>query len=128
MLRRYTEDAEVYELVPERPLSRCTGTRRRAGTRAVEFFEKAIDRQPDYALAYAGLAAARGCQWFFGILPAEQTIPQGKSRQQPGTGALTTSLADAYLSLAMITFFYDWDWQRAEQHVHTGHRPQSEQR
>ena len=37
---------------------------------------------------------------------------------RPATGqalAIDDGLADAHLSLAIITFFYDWDWQRAEQ-------------
>ena len=91
MLRRYTEDAEVYELFLKGRYHSYKYTAQ-GWKRAIEFFEKAIDRQPDYALAYAGIAAARGCQWFFGILPAEQTIPQSKSansqalahRRRPG--------------------------------------------
>ena len=113
VLRRYTEDAEVYELFLKGRYHSNKYTAQ-GWKRAIECFEKAIDRQPDYALAYAGIAAARGCQWFFGILPAEQTIPQCKSANSQAL-ALDDGLSDSYLSLAMITFFYDWDWKRAEQ-------------
>ena len=113
VLRRYTKDADVYEWFLKGRYHANTYTAQ-GWTQAIECFEKAIDRQPDYALAYAGLATARGCQWFFGILPAEQTIPQGKSANSQAL-ALDDGLSDSYLSLAMITFFYDWDWKRAEE-------------
>jgi eukaryotic-like serine/threonine-protein kinase len=113
VLRRYTDDAEAYELFLKGRYHSYKYTAQ-GWKRAIEFFEKAIEKQPDYSLAYAAIAAARGCQWFFGILPAEQTIPQGKAASSQAL-ANDDGLADAYLSLAMITFFYDWDWQRAEQ-------------
>ena len=60
------------------------------------------------------MAASRGCLWFFGLLPAGQTIPQSRTA---AIGALEIdgNLADAHLSLAIITFFYDWEWEKAEQ-------------
>ena len=110
VLKRYTDNAEAYELFLKGRYHSYKYTAQ-GWQRAIEFFEKAIAIQPDYALAYAGIAASRGCQWFFGILPAEQTIPQCKAASAQAL-AIDDGLADAYLSLAMITFFYDWDWQR----------------
>ena len=113
VLRRYTEDAEAYELFLKGRYHSYKYTAQ-GWKRAIEFFEKAIEKQPDYALAYAAIAASRGCQWFFGMLPAEQTVPQSKSASSQAL-AIDGGLADAYLSLALITFLYEWDWQRAEQ-------------
>jgi eukaryotic-like serine/threonine-protein kinase len=113
VLRRYTEDAEVYELFLKGRFHLYKYTAQ-GWKGAIEFFEKAIDRQPGYAPAYAGIAAARGCQWFFGILPAEETIPQCRSAISQAL-ASDADLAEAYLPLAIIAFFHDWDWQRAEQ-------------
>ena len=70
--------------------------------------------QPDYAPAHAGMAACYGCLWFFGLLPAAQTVPQCKASTHRAL-ELDPTLADAYLSLAILTFFYDWEWERAEQ-------------
>ena len=70
--------------------------------------------QPDYAPAYAGMAACHGCLWFFGLLPAGQTVPQSKAATHKAL-EIDGTLADAHLSLAMITFFYDWEWESAEQ-------------
>ena len=113
VLRRHTEDAEAYELFLKGRYHSYRDTAE-GWKRAIEFFEKAIEKQPDYALAYAAISAARGCQWFFGILPAEETIPQSKAASRQAL-AKDDGLSDAYLSLAISTFFYDWDWQRAEQ-------------
>jgi len=112
LLKRYTDNTEVYELYLK---GRYQSYKYSAEgwKRAIEFFEQAIDIQPDFAPAYAGLAAARGCLWFFGILPAAQTIPQCKVDNSKAL-ALDNNLAEAYLSLAMITFFYDWQWEKAE--------------
>ena len=112
VLKRYTDNAEAYELFLKGRHHSYKYTAQ-GWQRAIEFFDKAIALQPDYALAYAGLAASRSCQWFFGILPAEQVIPQCKADQAQAL-AIDDNLADAYLSQSMITFFYDWDWRGAE--------------
>ena len=112
VLKRYTDNAEAYELFLKGRHHSYKYTAQ-GWQRAIEFFDKAIALQPDYALAYAGLAASRGCQWFFGILPAEQVIPQCKADQAQAL-AIDDDLADAYLSLSIDHFFYDWDWRGAE--------------
>jgi adenylate cyclase len=113
VLKRYTDNAEAYELFLKGRYHSYKYTAQ-GWKRAIEFFERAIAIAPDYALAYAGIAAARGCQWFFGLLPAEQTIPYCKAATTRAL-AIDDGLADAYMSLAIITFFYEWDWKRAEQ-------------
>ena len=60
------------------------------------------------------MAACYGCLWFFGLLPAGQTIPQCRASTHKAL-ELDRTLADAYLSLAIVTFFYDWEWDKAEQ-------------
>ena len=112
VLKRYTDNAEAYELFLKGRHHAYKYTAQ-GWQRAIEFFEKAIALEPDYALAYAGIATSRGCQWFFGILPAQQVIPLCKADKAQAL-AIDDGLADAYLSQAMITFFYDWDWRGAE--------------
>jgi serine/threonine-protein kinase len=112
VLRRHTDDAEAYELYLKGRFHSYKYTAE-GWKLAIELFEKAIEKQPDYALAYAGIAAARGCQWFFGMLPAEETVPQSKTASGKAL-EIDAGLADAYLSRALITFLYEWDWQLAE--------------
>ena len=112
VLKRYTDNAEAYELYLKGRHHSHKYTAQ-GWQRAIDCFEKAVALEPDYALAHAGIAASRGCQWFFGILPAEQVIPQCKAGNAQAL-ALDDGLADAYLSLSITTFFYDWDWDGAE--------------
>ena len=111
-LKRHTEDAEAYELFLKGRYHWYRYTAQ-GWKRAIEFFEQAIEKQPGYALAYAGVAASRGCQWFFGILPAEETVAQSQSASRQAL-AIDGGLSEAYLSLALMAFLYEWDWQRAE--------------
>ncbi len=110
--KRYTDNVEAYELFLKGRYHshKYTG---QGWHQSIELFEKAIAIEPDYALAYAGLAASRACLWYFGLLPADQTIPQCKAATERAL-AIDESLPDAHLYRALITFFYDWDWQRAE--------------
>ena len=113
LLKRSTDDAAVHELFLK---GRYYSYKYSAEgwTRAIEFFQRAIEMQPDYAPAHAGMAACYGCLWFFGLLPAAQTIPQTRAATHKAL-EVDGTLANAYLSLAMITFFYDWEWEKAEQ-------------
>ena len=113
LLKRSTDDAAVHELFLK---GRYYSYRYSAEgwTRAIEFFQRAIDMQPDYAPAHAGMATCYGCLWFFGLLPAGQTIPHCKAATHKALD-IDGTLANAHLSLAMTTFFYDWEWEGAEQ-------------
>ena len=113
LLKRSTDDAAVHELFLK---GRYYSYKYSAEgwTRAIEFFQRAIDMQPDYAPAHAGMAICYGCLWFFGLLPAGQTVPQCKAATHKAL-EVDGTLANAHLSLAMITFFYDWEWEGAEQ-------------
>jgi adenylate cyclase len=113
VLKRYTDNAGAYELFLKGRYHYYKYTAQ-GWKRAIEFFDKAIALAPDYAPAYIGIAMSRACQWFFGLLPAEQTIAQCKADNARAL-EIDDSLADAYLSLGLIAFFYDWDWKRAEQ-------------
>ena len=112
VLKRATGNAEAYELFLKGRHHAHKYTAQ-GWQRAIECFEKAIALEPDYALSHAGIASSRGCQWFFGILPAQQVIPLCKAGAARAL-AIDDGLADAYLSQAIISFFYDWDWRGAE--------------
>jgi tetratricopeptide (TPR) repeat protein len=79
--------------------------------RAVEYFERAIEIDPDYAAAYAGLSDARSFDARF------------KEAESPARAAamkaieLDEQLAEAHISLGSIKQQYDWDWTGAEQEI-----------
>ncbi len=87
---------------------------RQALLEAQQMFERAIEEDPDFALAYAGLA---GCRSLIAVnLRASSvglTIRQAREAAHKAL-ALDESLAEGHASLAFITFRFDWDWPLAE--------------
>lgn len=83
-------------------------------TKAIGYFEDATRRDPQYALAYAGLADCYGIigATIYGALPSAEAAPKAKAA---ATRALEIdpSLAEAETSLATAKFNYDWDWAGA---------------
>lgn len=112
VLMRYTENAEAYELFLKGRYHAYKYTAE-GWTRAIEFFAKAIEIQPDYAPAYADMASAWGCLWFFGILPAEQAIPEWKTATERAL-EIDENISEDHLSLGLMAFFYYWEWEKAE--------------
>ena len=113
VVRRYTDDAEVHELFLKGRYYSYKYTAE-GWTRAVEFFEKVIEKNPDHAPAHAGKAASLGCLWFFGLSPADEVVPSFRSAATKAI-ELDGNLAGAHLSLGMVNFFHDWEWEKAEQ-------------
>ncbi len=84
-------------------------------TRAVEQFERAIRLEPDYAAAHAGLADTYILLGSVGsLMRPTDAMARAKTAAQRAI-ALDDSLAEAHTSLAMLHFWYDWDWAKADE-------------
>jgi TolB-like protein/Tfp pilus assembly protein PilF len=84
--------------------------------KSIEHFQHAIHKDPNYALAHAGLADAYGLLAIIpwdGLSPKE-AMPRAKAAALRAL-EIDDSLAEAHSSLAMILHRYDWDWRGAEQ-------------
>jgi TolB-like protein/Flp pilus assembly protein TadD len=84
--------------------------------RSIEYFQRAIQKEPRYALAYAGLADAYGMLAIIpwdGLSPRE-AMPKAKAAALKAL-EIDGSLAEAYSSLALVLHRYDWDWKGAEE-------------
>ena len=81
--------------------------------RSIEYFQQAVVEDPQYSMAYAGLADAYTLLGSYGVEPAEQAYPSAKSAALRAL-ALDDSLSEAHASLGMISFYYEWDWPKAE--------------
>jgi DNA-binding winged helix-turn-helix (wHTH) protein/TolB-like protein/Flp pilus assembly protein TadD len=80
---------------------------------AVEFFNEAVRKDPNYALAYAGLADAYSLlSDYSGALP-DETYPKAREAAMKAL-ELDDKLAEAHTSLAYVKMYYDRDWQGAE--------------
>jgi Tfp pilus assembly protein PilF len=76
-------------------------------------FQRAIDLDPDYAAAYAGLADTYNVLGGYGFVPAAAVFPNAEQAARKAL-SLAPNLADAYNSLAFASFYYDWNWDVAE--------------
>ncbi len=80
----------------------------------INYFQQAIDSDPNYALAYAGLADCYSLLDDWGKRTPRDSFPKARAAAEKAI-ALDDSLAEAHVSLAMVRASYDWDWVGAEQ-------------
>jgi TolB-like protein/Tfp pilus assembly protein PilF len=83
-------------------------------TKAVEYFNQAVAKDPDYAAAYAGLADAYVLLGGYAMIPQAEALPKAKAAAEKALG-IDDTLAEAHASLGLIAPFFDWDWREAEQ-------------
>jgi TolB-like protein/DNA-binding winged helix-turn-helix (wHTH) protein/Tfp pilus assembly protein PilF len=82
--------------------------------KSVGYFEQAVEKDPDFALAYAALAEALRYLQFFGGARPQDTRAKTKNAALKAV-ALDETLAEAHAALASAKFWYDWDWRGAEE-------------
>ncbi len=80
--------------------------------RAIEQFRRAIDLDPGFALAHAGLADAYTTLGYLGYLAPVSTFPVARPHALKAI-ELDPSLAEPHASLGYIKFYFDWDWTGA---------------
>ncbi len=80
---------------------------------AIGFFQQAIDKDPEYALAYDGLADSWIPLGWYGYLAPSETFPHAEAAIEKALTA-DDSLAEAHTSLAFVKLYYDRDWAGAE--------------
>jgi TolB-like protein/DNA-binding winged helix-turn-helix (wHTH) protein/Tfp pilus assembly protein PilF len=81
--------------------------------RAAEYFQQAVERDPSYARAYAGLADCYTLMSSYAITPAKETMPKARAASKRAL-ELDDRLAEAHTSAALVAEIYDWDWKKAE--------------
>jgi len=80
--------------------------------KAQDYFERAIQKDSSYALAWAGLSDAYSHIGVFGYVPPRAVYAKAKAAALQAL-ALDSTLAGAHTSLGFIALFYDWDWPTA---------------
>lgn len=81
--------------------------------RANDYFEQSINKDPNCAQAYAGLADSYNILGEYGYLPPKEAFPRAKAAALKAL-EIDDTLTEAHASLAWIKFDYDWDWEGAE--------------
>jgi TolB-like protein/DNA-binding winged helix-turn-helix (wHTH) protein/Tfp pilus assembly protein PilF len=83
--------------------------------KAIGYFNQAIEKDPNYARAYTGLADSYALMgdWEYGVLPPAEAFPKAKAAATKAL-ALDNTLGEAHTSLAFVLDLFDWDWGAAE--------------
>ncbi len=82
--------------------------------KGIDYFRQAIEIDPEYAVAYVGIADSYGVLGFHSIAPPGEAFPRAKAAARKAL-ELDPSLAEARAPLAYATHHYDWNWQEAEE-------------
>jgi tetratricopeptide (TPR) repeat protein len=82
--------------------------------KAIDYFNQAIEKDPNYAQAYAGLADsyALAGDWQYGVLTPREAYPKAKAAATKAI-ALDSTLGEAHISLAWCMDGFDWNWDSA---------------
>jgi TolB-like protein/Flp pilus assembly protein TadD len=112
LAKHYTEDTEAHLLglngryLLEKRTPEAT-------RKAIAFFEKAIEKDPNYALAYADIAESYFTLSITGNMPPREAFPRAT---EAATKALHIDplLAEGHHILGVTRFFHEWNWSGAE--------------
>ena len=111
--KRTTENSEAYQLYLK---GRYHWNKRTEESvkRGIGFFREAIESDPSFASAYAGLADSFVTLATNVPLPPNDTMPTAKAAAMRAI-EIDEGLADAWASLAAVRWWFDWDWSGAEE-------------
>jgi serine/threonine protein kinase/Tfp pilus assembly protein PilF len=112
VVKRGTDNMEAYTLY----LEGLFYWNKRSGrdlNRAIELFGQAVDKDPNYALAYVGLADSYGLLTVYADARPRDVFPRAKTAANKAL-ELDEALAEAHNSLAYVYERYDWDFKAAE--------------
>jgi TolB-like protein/Tfp pilus assembly protein PilF len=111
LTKRYTDNPAAYHLYLKGRYHWNKYAHKGLST-AIEYFRKAIEEDPLYALAYAGLSDS-----YYRLsnlyAPTAEAMPKAKLAAQRAL-EIDDTLPEAHAALGLVLMFYDWDWQNAK--------------
>jgi serine/threonine-protein kinase len=112
LVKRFTDSQEAYNLYLK---GRYFWNRRYEGglEKGIECFQQAIEKDPLYALAYAGTADCYVVLGHYGWLHPKEAYPRARAAAEKAL-EIDDTLAETHASMGWIRTFYDWDWAAAE--------------
>ena len=112
MAATYTTNIEAYQLYLDGRyhLQNATPPELEAGIR---YFQRALELDPAYALAYVGLAEGYRRQVIISDADPHLVLPPAKAAALHAL-RIDDTLAEAYVPLGFVSFWYEWDWATAE--------------
>jgi serine/threonine-protein kinase len=112
LVKRYTQDPDAYNLYMEGRLN--WNKRTEEGLKeSIDFYQKAIAKDPKFALAYAGIADAYSVLARLGFARPADVYPKAKEAAERAL-QIDDTLAEGYIALAFVKYSYEWNWLDAE--------------
>jgi serine/threonine protein kinase/tetratricopeptide (TPR) repeat protein len=108
LTKRHTESAEAYQLYLKGRHHWNQWTEP-SFYKAIEYFQQAVKKDPQYALAHAGLADCYVLLGWNSYVSPKEAFPRGKAAAESALH-LDRDLAEAHTSLAAVLWLHDWDW------------------
>jgi serine/threonine protein kinase/tetratricopeptide (TPR) repeat protein len=111
LTKHSTENAEAYQLYLKGRYYWDKATEESL-LKAKEYFGQAIEKEPNYALAYTGLADTYSALSDL-FVPSREVMPKAREAALKAV-ELDDELAEAHVALAILKMMYEWDWAGAE--------------
>ncbi len=111
-LTRSRENPEAYQLYLKGKYQ-CNKRTRESFSRALNYFNTAVQMDPSLAVAYAGLADTHNMLVWNMIVPSQEGAPKAKAAALRAL-EIEPGLADAHCAMAFMKLFCEWDWVGAE--------------
>jgi DNA-binding winged helix-turn-helix (wHTH) protein/TolB-like protein/Tfp pilus assembly protein PilF len=112
--KRYTESVEAYQLYMKGDFHRSRLVLPEV-QKSISYYEQAIAIDPTYAMAYVGLEGAYRAMVLTNDVRPTDVMPMARAASLKAI-ELDETLAEAHSAIAMVAFWYDWDWPDAEKH------------
>ena len=111
-LKRYTNNPEAYLMYLNGRFYHNKFAGGDEFNKAISYFQSAIELEPTYAIAYAGIASCYLNMWFYRHLPSAHCLPLMKRATEQAL-ALDNRIAESYIALARMQMLYEWDFTSA---------------
>ena len=112
LAKSYTADPEAYQLYLQGEYRRQRATALDV-RRSLDYYNKSLEKDPGYSLAYVGLALAYRSLPAYGVMPPREAYPRAREAASKAL-EIDPSLGVAHIPLATVRFAYDWDFAGAE--------------
>ena len=109
LVKHYTENTEAYQLYLKGRYYWIGDRTEERMRKSIQYFNQAIDIDPNYALAYSGLADVSVVLSTFYVLPPREAFAKAKLAAIRAL-ELDKRLAEAHAALSVIKLWYEWDW------------------
>ena len=112
LTKTYTANPEAYQLYLK---GRFSWNKRTPESlkQAIGFYDQAIEKDPNYALAFSGLAETYVLFSFYGVAPAKESMPKAKAASDRAL-AIDDSLAEAHAARGKYLAFFEFDRSGSE--------------